>query len=156
MAISAHFRHTGFTPEKYDEAIRRLDAAGQGAPAGRLEHMGLETNGEIEVLDIWESQEALEAWARGGSCRSSSTSASSSTRPPSTPSETSSTPDSTDPPHRRRTHKHASRRGASTAALPLAGPRRTRRADGCSSPNVATRSALARGPCEWTARRAAR
>jgi hypothetical protein len=66
MAISAHFRHTGLTPEKYDEAIRRLDAAGHGAPAGRLEHVAIETNGEIEVLDIWESQEALEAWGPQG------------------------------------------------------------------------------------------
>ena len=143
MAISAHFRRTGFTPEKYDEAIRRLDAAGHGAPAGRLEHIAIETNGKIEVLDTGNPRKLSKHGARRGSCRSSSTSASSSTRPPSTPSETSSTPDSTDPPHRRPTHEQASRRGASTAALPLAGPRRTRRADDCSSRNAATRSALA-------------
>ncbi len=71
MAISAHFKHTGFTPEKYDETIRRLNAAGHGAPPGRLEHVAIETNGEIEVLDIWESQEALEHGAHEGSCRSS-------------------------------------------------------------------------------------
>jgi hypothetical protein len=52
MAISAHFKHTGFTPEKYDETIRRLNAAGHGAPPGRVEHVAIETNGEIEVLDI--------------------------------------------------------------------------------------------------------
>jgi hypothetical protein len=66
MAISVHFRHTGFTPEKYDEAIRRLDAAGHGAPTGRLDHFALEADGEIEVFDIWESQEALEAWGPQG------------------------------------------------------------------------------------------
>lgn len=66
MTITAHFRHTGFTPEKYDEAIRRLDAAGHGAPVGRLEHVAFEADGEIEVLDIWESQEALEAWGPEG------------------------------------------------------------------------------------------
>ena len=33
MAISAHFQHRGFTPEKYDETIRRLEAAGHGKPA---------------------------------------------------------------------------------------------------------------------------
>ena len=54
MAITAHFRHMGFTPEKYDEAIRRLDAAGHGAPVGRLEHVAFEADGQIEVLDIWE------------------------------------------------------------------------------------------------------
>jgi hypothetical protein len=66
MAISAHFRHTGFTPKKYDETIRLLDAAGHGAPAGRLEHIAIETTDGIEVLDIWESQEALEAWGPQG------------------------------------------------------------------------------------------
>lgn len=62
MAISAHFKHKGFTPEKYDETISRLNAAGNGTPPGRVEHVAIEANGEIEVFDIWESQEALEAW----------------------------------------------------------------------------------------------
>lgn len=66
MAISAHFRQAGFTPEKYDEAICRLDAAGHGAPAGRLDHIAIEADGEIEVFDIWESPEALEAWGPRG------------------------------------------------------------------------------------------
>ena len=66
MAISAHFKHKGFTPEKYDETISRLNAAGNGTPPGRLEHVAIEANGEIEVFDIWESQEALEAWGPQG------------------------------------------------------------------------------------------
>jgi hypothetical protein len=61
MAITAHSRHTGFTPEKHDEAMRRLDAGGHRAPVGRLEHVAFEADGEIEVIDIWESQQALEA-----------------------------------------------------------------------------------------------
>jgi hypothetical protein len=43
MAISVHFRHSGFTPKKYDEAVRRLEAAGGrqaaregGSPCRRL------------------------------------------------------------------------------------------------------------------------
>jgi hypothetical protein len=66
MAISAHFRHRGFTPEKYEEAIRRLQETGQGAPAGRLHHVAVEADGEIEVYDVWESEEALEAWGPQG------------------------------------------------------------------------------------------
>ncbi len=62
MAISAHFQHRGFTPEKYDEAVRRLEAAGHGKPAARLIHIAVEADGEIEVFDIWESPEALEAF----------------------------------------------------------------------------------------------
>jgi hypothetical protein len=66
MAISAHFRHRGFTPEKYDEAIRRLDASGEDQPPGRLHHVAVEADGEIEVFDIWDSQEALEKWGPVG------------------------------------------------------------------------------------------
>ena len=66
MAISAHFRHRGFTPAKYDEAIRRLDATGEGHPAGRLHHVAVDVDGEIEVFDIWESSEALQKWGPEG------------------------------------------------------------------------------------------
>ena len=66
MAISAHFRHRGFTPANYDEAIRRLDAAGEGHPAGRLHHIAVDADGEIEVFDIWESPEALQKWGPEG------------------------------------------------------------------------------------------
>jgi hypothetical protein len=66
VAIAVHFKHNGFTPEKYDEAIRRLDAAGKGAPDGRLYHSALEADGEIEVFDIWESQEKLQAFGETG------------------------------------------------------------------------------------------
>ena len=66
MAISAHFRPRGFTPANYDEAIRRLDATGEGHPAGRLDHVAVDADGEIEVFDIWESPEALQKWGPEG------------------------------------------------------------------------------------------
>jgi len=66
MAISVHFRHNGFTPKIYDETVRRLDAAGLGAPTGRLNHFAYEADGEIEVFDIWESEQALEAFGPEG------------------------------------------------------------------------------------------
>jgi hypothetical protein len=62
MALGFYFTPKGFTQEKYDDAISKLDAAGAGAPEGRSYHMALETNGEIAVFDIWESQEAFEAF----------------------------------------------------------------------------------------------
>jgi hypothetical protein len=62
MALSFYFVHPGFTPEKYDEAIKQLAAAGQGSPKGRTSHVALESNGEIQVFDIWESQETFEAF----------------------------------------------------------------------------------------------
>ena len=62
MALGFYFSPSGFTPENYDEAIRRLKEAGAGAPEGRSNHFALETNGEIQVFDVWESQEAFEAF----------------------------------------------------------------------------------------------
>jgi len=62
MAIGMYFTPASFTPDKYDEAIRRLEAAGAGNPPGRSYHVALETDGEIQVFDIWESQEAFEAF----------------------------------------------------------------------------------------------
>ena len=62
MALGMYFNPSGFTPEKYDDAIRQLDAAGAGAPDGRSYHVAMESNGLIQVFDIWESQEAFEAF----------------------------------------------------------------------------------------------
>jgi hypothetical protein len=51
-----------FLVRGYDEVIRRLEEAGAGAPEGRSNHFALETNGEIQVFDVWESQQAFEAF----------------------------------------------------------------------------------------------
>jgi hypothetical protein len=62
MALGFYFRNTGFTPERYADALRQLEAAGQGSPDGRTLHVALEEDGNILVFDIWESQEQFEAF----------------------------------------------------------------------------------------------
>jgi hypothetical protein len=62
MALGFYFVHEGFTPEKYDTAIKELEAAGAGKPKGRTYHFALESNNAIQVFDIWESQEEFEAF----------------------------------------------------------------------------------------------
>ena len=62
MALGFYFTPSGFTPEKYDEVLTRLEAAGAGAPAGRLHHTALESGGLIQVFDVRESQESFEAF----------------------------------------------------------------------------------------------
>jgi hypothetical protein len=62
MAIGMYFTPGSFTPARYDEAIARLEAAGAAAPPGRLYHVALETDGLIQVFDVWESQELFEAF----------------------------------------------------------------------------------------------
>ena len=62
MALGFYFTPASFTPERYDEALSRLEAAGAGAPAGRLYHCALESDGLIQVFDVWDSQESFEAF----------------------------------------------------------------------------------------------
>ena len=62
MALGFYFTPSSFTPSVYDEAVSRLEAAGAGAPAGRLYHVALETDGLIQVFDVWDSQESFEAF----------------------------------------------------------------------------------------------
>ncbi len=62
MALGFYFSPSSFTPSGYDDAISRLEAAGAGAPAGRLYHVALEADGLIQVFDVWDSQESFEAF----------------------------------------------------------------------------------------------
>ncbi len=62
MALGIYFAHAGFTPEKYDQAIAKLEAAGAGAPKGRTFHSALESDGMMNIFDIWESQEDFDAF----------------------------------------------------------------------------------------------
>ena len=62
MALGFYFAHEGFTPEKYARAIKKLEDAGAGAPKGRTQHVALESDGAIQVFDIWESQADFDAF----------------------------------------------------------------------------------------------
>jgi hypothetical protein len=64
MALGFYITGTGFTPEKYDTTTTQLAEAGAGAPEGRISHVALESGGEIQVFDIWESREAFEAFGQ--------------------------------------------------------------------------------------------
>jgi hypothetical protein len=63
MSIGAYFTNKNFPPAAYQKAIAALEAAGYGAPAGRLYHVALTADdGDVAVFDVWESPEALEAF----------------------------------------------------------------------------------------------
>ena len=64
MALGFYFAPASFTPARYADALKRLDAAGAGAPAGRIYHMALEAEGLIQVFDVWDSQESFEAFGK--------------------------------------------------------------------------------------------
>ena len=62
MALGIYFVHENFTPEKYASALAQLEEAGAGAPTGRNYHVALESDGAIQVFDIWESMKDFEAF----------------------------------------------------------------------------------------------
>ena len=48
------------TLAQYDQVIARLEAAGHGRPPGRRSHTAARKGDGYLVVDVWESQEALD------------------------------------------------------------------------------------------------
>ena len=59
MAFIAVFSPKSMTAAQYDEVIKRLQAAGAGAPKGRLHHVCYGSGDQLQVTDIWESDETF-------------------------------------------------------------------------------------------------
>ena len=57
-----------FTPKmttvQYDEVMKRLGAAGAGAPAGRLYHACYGAAERLRVFDVWESQDSFDRFGQ--------------------------------------------------------------------------------------------
>ena len=64
MAIAMLHTPQSMTRAQYDDAIKRLDAAGASAPPGRLYHVCFGTEPTLRVFDIWESREAFDAFGQ--------------------------------------------------------------------------------------------
>jgi hypothetical protein len=62
MPTGFYFSPSSFPIDAYDKTTKDLEEAGAGAPAGRLYHFALEIENNIHVFDVWESQEAFEAF----------------------------------------------------------------------------------------------
>ena len=64
LQTQSGIKPTGQTggPERVHKTTVQLEEAGAGAPAGRISHVALETDGEIRVFDVWESQADFEAF----------------------------------------------------------------------------------------------
>jgi len=62
MSIVVRFTPPNLTAEKYDETIRRLEEDGPLPPDGQDYHVCFGTDGELLVSEIWDSQEAFEAF----------------------------------------------------------------------------------------------
>lgn len=64
MAIAVVFEAPGMAAEQYDRALKDLEAAGEGAPPGRLYHVAAPKDGGWLVVDVWDSQEALDRFGQ--------------------------------------------------------------------------------------------
>jgi hypothetical protein len=54
----------GMSASKYDEVIKKLKAAGQGNPEGRLYHVAYGDSNDLHVTDVWDSLENFEAFGK--------------------------------------------------------------------------------------------
>jgi len=64
MAFAISFKPTAMDARGYDETIRRLEAAGAGAPPGRLYHVCHGEGSDLRVVDVWESMETFEKFGQ--------------------------------------------------------------------------------------------
>ena len=64
MALLMKFTPKGMDTHGYREALKQLEAAGAGMPAGRLYHIGFNEGGAFKVIDVWESQETFNAFGQ--------------------------------------------------------------------------------------------
>ena len=63
MAITAIFEGVDFSQQQYNQVLKDLEAAGLGAPNGRIHHQAAAMETGMFVVDIWESQELLDKFA---------------------------------------------------------------------------------------------
>jgi len=64
MAILAKFEVRNMPADKYNEALRRLEAAGAGAPPGRLHHISYGQQDSLQAIDVYDSPQSMESFAQ--------------------------------------------------------------------------------------------
>jgi hypothetical protein len=64
MALIVHFTPKGMNDKKYAEILRRLEAAGAGAPPGRLHHTCYGDPNALCVVDVFDTQANFEAFGK--------------------------------------------------------------------------------------------
>lgn len=62
MAFAFVVTPVTMTASQYDDVMRALDEAGAGCPPGRLYHACFGSGDHLRIVEIWESQEAHDAF----------------------------------------------------------------------------------------------
>jgi len=63
MTVVVRHQPRGLTREQYDEVSRRMEASGDWPPHGLDMHVLFGTEGDLRVSEIWDSEEAFQAFA---------------------------------------------------------------------------------------------
>jgi hypothetical protein len=64
MSFVLRFKPSGFTLAKYKEALKQLEAAGEGAPKGRSYHVCHGDPNSVQITDVWDSMEDFQAFGK--------------------------------------------------------------------------------------------
>ena len=64
MAIVVKFKVSNMTAKKYETVLKRLEVAGAGAPPGRLHHVSYGSQDNLQVIDVFDSQQSLENFGK--------------------------------------------------------------------------------------------
>ena len=64
MSFVLKFKPSGFSAAKYQEVIKKLNAAGAGAPKGRSYHVCYGDPNSIQVTDVWDNMENFQAFGK--------------------------------------------------------------------------------------------
>ena len=64
MSFVLKFTPSGFTAAQYDEVIKKLNAAGAGAPKGRKYHVCYGDSKSVQVTDVWDNMEDFQAFGK--------------------------------------------------------------------------------------------
>ena len=62
MSIVVRFKPTNLTTGQYEESIRRIKEAGEFPPDGCDYHIFFGSEGDLQVSEVWDSREKLEAF----------------------------------------------------------------------------------------------
>jgi hypothetical protein len=64
MPFLVRFDPKSMSVPKYDQVIKQLEAAGAGAPKGRLFHVAFGPTEALRVSDIWDTQENFDRFGQ--------------------------------------------------------------------------------------------
>ena len=64
MPFVVRFVPKSMSTQKYDEIIKRLNAAGAGSPKGRIFHVAFGPHDALFVSDIWDTHENFELFGQ--------------------------------------------------------------------------------------------